>query len=171
MTKRHKENWRGGLLRRTDLFFRLILGALFVWAGVTKIANPHEFAIAISNYQILPDYMVNLVAVWLPWAEVLCGTLLICGFWVDGSLIVINTLLIAFMAALVSNWVRGIDVDCGCFSTAAGGGSSNYFLDIARDGALLGMGLRILYARFRITGTGSGACGQPREENDTRYLV
>jgi uncharacterized membrane protein YphA (DoxX/SURF4 family) len=149
MTERHKDNWQGRVQPRADFFFRLILGAVFVWAGGTKIANPHDFAIVISNYQILPDYLVNSVAVWLPWVEVLCGALLICGIWVDGSLIVINTLLIVFMAALVSNGVRGIDVDCGCFSTAARGGQSNYLLDIARDGALLGMGLWVLYTRVR----------------------
>lgn len=135
---------------RLDLLFRFILGAVFVWAGGTKIADPHNFATVISNYQLLPEPFVNTVAVWLPWIEVVCGTLLICGFWIDGSLVVINTLLVVFMASLISNWIRGIDVDCGCFSTVTEEGESNYTLDIIRDAVLLIIGIKIFYSRVRL---------------------
>jgi len=90
------------------------------------------------------------VAVWLPWVEVLCGVLLICGIWIDGSLFIINTLLVLFMAVLISNWVRGIDVDCGCFSVAASEGEPNTLLDIVRDAVLMVMGLSIVYSRARM---------------------
>ena len=130
--------------------FRFFLGAVFLWAGGTKIVNPHDFATIISNYQLLPDLLVNIMAVWLPWIEVLCGILLICGLWVEGSLVVINTLLIIFIAALISNWIRGIDVDCGCFAVAVEEGESNYILDVIRDIVLLLIGMFIFYSRIRL---------------------
>jgi hypothetical protein len=93
---------------------------------------------------------VNIVAVWLPWIEVLCGILLICGLWVEGSLVVINTLIIIFIAALISNWIRGIDVDCGCFAVTVEEGESNYFLDVIRDIVLLLIGMFIFYSRIHL---------------------
>lgn len=140
---------QGSHLYRLDLLFRVVVGAVFLWAGSLKIADPHQFAIVISNYQLLPDPLVNSVAVWLPWIEIICGVLLICGIWIDGSLVVVNTLLIVFITALVLNWIRGIDADCGCFSAAAGKGESNPLKDILRDAILLGIGLRLIYSRAR----------------------
>lgn len=133
-----------------EFLSRFFLGAVFLWAGGTKIVNPHDFATIISNYQLLPDLLVNIVAVWLPWIEVLCGILLICGLWVEGSLVVINTLIIIFIAALISNWIRGIDVDCGCFAVTVEEGESNYFLDVIRDIVLLLIGMFIFYSRIRL---------------------
>ena len=150
MTNRHKNILPGSNRRRLELLFRIILGAVFLWAGSTKIADPHKFATIIANYQLLPEQLVNSVAVWLPWVEVLCGVLLICGIWIDGSLFIINTLLVLFMAVLISNWVRGIDVDCGCFSVAASEGEPNTLLDIVRDAVLMVMGLSIVYSRARM---------------------
>ena len=89
-------------------------------------------------------------SIWLPWVEISCGVLLICGIWIDGSLLVVNTLLVIFMAALILNWIRGIDVDCGCFSVAASKGESNTFMDIVRDAVLLGIGLTVFYSRARL---------------------
>ena len=96
MTDRQKDDSQGNNQRRLDVLLRLTLAAVFLWAGVIKIADPHQFATAISNYQLLPDVMVNAMAVWLPWIEVVCGVLLICGVWIDGSLVIVNTLLSCF---------------------------------------------------------------------------
>lgn len=149
MTDRQKDSSQGSHQSRFDFLLRFTLAAVFLWAGATKITDPHQFANVISNYQLLPAFMVNPVAVWLPWIEVLCGVLLICGVWIDGSLVVVNTLLILFMAALISNWIRGIDADCGCFSAVASEGESSYLFDIVRDAVFLGIGLRVFYARAR----------------------
>jgi uncharacterized membrane protein YphA (DoxX/SURF4 family) len=149
MTDRQKNVSQGNNQRRLDLLLRFTLAAVFLWAGATKIADPYKFANVISNYQLLPEIMVNAMAVWLPWIEVLCGVLLVCGVWIDGSLVIVNTLLIVFMAALISNWIRGIDVDCGCFSAVASEGESSTLFDIFRDAVFLGIGLRVFYARTR----------------------
>jgi uncharacterized membrane protein YphA (DoxX/SURF4 family) len=150
MTDRYKDILKGSNQHRLVFVLRFILGAVFLWAGSLKIADPHTFASVIANNQLLPEHLVNSVAVWLPWVEVLCGVLLICGIWIDGSLLVINTLLVLFMAVLILNWIRGIDADCGCFSVAVSKGESNTLMDIIRDVVLLGIGLTIFYSRVRL---------------------
>lgn len=132
-----------------SLLPRAILGAAFVWAGWVKIVDPAGFGDIVQNYQLLPPWLAAPVAMILPWVEVICGTLLIVGFWVDGSLLIINVLLTIFIGALASIWWRGIDVDCGCFSTAASDGRSTYLFDIFRDAGLLGIGLLTVFLRHR----------------------
>jgi uncharacterized membrane protein YphA (DoxX/SURF4 family) len=95
---------------------RLLLGAIFLAAGAAKIFHPGQFADIISNYQILPDYLVNLAAIVLPWIETTIGLLILCGLWLPGSVVLADSLLVIFLLALASAAARGIDIDCGCFS-------------------------------------------------------
>ncbi len=105
-----------GRLEPLYVFLRMLLGLVFVWAASNKIMDPGGFAAIIENYMILPDYLINIVAVILPWLEGLCGLLLIAGYLVRGSTVIINLLLIVFIIALSLNIFRGIDINCGCFS-------------------------------------------------------
>lgn len=115
MTKKRKNLYR---------FFyhsaRLILGVIFVYASYDKILHPKAFAEVIYNYQILPDGFINVTAIFLPWLEMLMGIFLITGFWMPGTVIWCNTLLVVYIGALCFNLARGLDVDCGCFSTTKG---------------------------------------------------
>ena len=99
------------------LICRVILGAVFIYASVDKIAHPAAFAELIYNYQILPDAAVNLVALTLPWLEALLGLCLIAGPWLPGTTVVGTGLLAVFIGGLVFNQMRGLDIHCGCFST------------------------------------------------------
>ena len=99
---------------------RLILGMIFVYASYDKILHPKAFAEVIYNYQILPDGFINVTAIFLPWLEMLMGIFLITGFWMPGTVIWCNTLLVVYIGALCFNLARGLDVDCGCFSTTKG---------------------------------------------------
>jgi uncharacterized membrane protein YphA (DoxX/SURF4 family) len=99
---------------------RIILGMVFVYASYDKILHPAAFAKLIYNYQILPDELVNLSAIFLPWLELTIGSLLITGVWLPGSVFISNILLIIFFCALMYNKARGLDINCGCFSTSPG---------------------------------------------------
>jgi cobalt-zinc-cadmium efflux system protein len=96
---------------------RLLLGAVFLYASYDKILNPEAFAQAVYNYQILPDAVVNLTALALPWLELLLGLCLVTGVWLPGATVTSAGLLLIFIAALVFNQLRGLDIHCGCFST------------------------------------------------------
>lgn len=97
---------------------RWILGIVFVYASYDKILDPKAFAEVIYNYQILPDILINICALVLPWLELALGICLIMGLMMPGTVLMVNLLLILFIGALFFNLYRGLDVSCGCFSTA-----------------------------------------------------
>jgi uncharacterized membrane protein YphA (DoxX/SURF4 family) len=135
--------WLKGLL----LAARLCLGGIFVYASIDKIFHPADFAVAVYNYQILPDGLVNLAAIFLPWLELLLGICLIAGVWLPGATMIANALLIAFTGALLFNLARGLDIDCGCFSTSSAAGVSNAWY-ILRDILFLAIGGIVFYSTF-----------------------
>ena len=96
---------------------RLIMGGVFVYASWDKILHPAAFAEAVFNYQILPSQLINLVALILPWLELIAGVLLLSGIWIPGAVLGINILMITFLAAIIFNTARGLNISCGCFST------------------------------------------------------
>ncbi len=96
---------------------RLILGAIFIYAGYIKIIHPHDFAAMINNYGILPDGLINVSAIYLPWLEVLAGfALIFAPRYREGASILITLMLLVFTAAILSALYRGLNISCGCFS-------------------------------------------------------
>jgi len=59
----------GSYLRLALLAARLVMAGIFLYASIDKIAHPAAFAKDIYNYQILPDALINLTALLLPWLE------------------------------------------------------------------------------------------------------
>ena len=98
---------------------RLVLGFIFIFASIEKIAQPEEFAKAITNYRLLPTPAVNLFAIVLPWVELLAGLFLILGLLVRGSSLLLTFLLSLFALAIAISLARGLDISCGCFGTAS----------------------------------------------------
>ena len=96
---------------------RILLGAIFIYASLSKILNPDQFAQAVMNYRIVPLVSVNLFAILLPWLELVSGILLLVGLFTGGSIIMITVLMTLFLGAIGSALLRGLDISCGCFST------------------------------------------------------
>ena len=96
------------------LFFRIVVGAIFLWASFDKIIDPVKFARDISNYHIVPLGLENTIALILPWLEFFIGTGLILGVMVDGSIIISSVLLITFNIMIAQAMARGFNIDCGC---------------------------------------------------------
>jgi len=115
---------------------RLILGGIFIYASIDKIAHPDQFAEIIYNYKLMPGMAVNIMAIVLPWLEMVAGLFLVLGIWVKDSASILGALLLVFMGAISINLSRGLDFDCGCFSTA-GGHKSSAILLLLRDLVLL----------------------------------
>src|SRR4051794_18874438 len=101
------------------LVLRVILGSIFIFAALPKIQDPPSFAHLIYNYRLLPPNMINMVALVIPWLELLCGVFLIFGIWTQTVGIVISILLILFTAAIAINLAHGNAIECGCFGHAA----------------------------------------------------
>jgi uncharacterized membrane protein YphA (DoxX/SURF4 family) len=130
--------------RPLQVLARLILGGIFIYASLDKIVHPLEFAKIIKNYQILPDFLITLPALILPWLELLAGVFLIAGIWTRSAALLLSMLLLAFVLALGVNAVRGINISCGCFSTSASD-TENAWVLIGRDLLILLPGLVIIF--------------------------
>jgi putative oxidoreductase len=121
----------------------LALGGVFLYASHDKILQPAEFAKIVYHYQVvgpsqtLAPWVPNLFAVTLPWIELVAGACLIVGLWRREAAAVSAVLLLAFVLAVSSALLRGIDIqNCGCFSVTAEGRSAGLKL-ILGDLALL----------------------------------
>lgn len=126
---------------------RIGFGLLFIAASVDKIMHPALFAQMVANYQILPEVLVNPVALLVPWLELVCGAALVCNAFSRGAALVLNILLAVFLAALWFNVSRGLSVACGCFtvSTEVTGSMRESAI---RDSLLLPWGLIVLWRAF-----------------------
>jgi len=124
------------------LLLRLALGGIFIYASLDKILHPAAFAEIIFNYQILPGALINLTAIVLPWLELVIGLLLVFGIFMPGAAALTGLLLTVFWASLLFNLARGLDIDCGCFSTQSAGSASMAWHFI-RDSVFLIMGLAL----------------------------
>ncbi len=128
-----------------QLICRLILGGVFIYAGATKITHLHELARIIHNYKILPESLVYISAVIMPWVEILTGFSLIVGVYKKASASIITGMLLVFIVAISFNLMRGLNFDCGCFSTAATSGGSDPVGLLIRDLLLLIPGAIIIF--------------------------
>ena len=129
------------------LVCRIVLGGIFIYASLDKIAHPAEFAKAIGNYHVLPFGLENLLALTLPWLELLAGVALITGVMVDGAAIMVIIMNIVFIFAISQALARGISIECGCFSVTTEGGDNIGLQTIIRDIGYLIMGFIVLYRK------------------------
>lgn len=130
------------------LAFRFVIGAVFIWSGIIKIFDPLLFAQDVANFRIFPQWLAFMIALILPWIEILCGLLLVLGIWSRAASLLISSLLVVFLILLLTTIIRGIDVACGCF------GALSHTVDyklVLLDSVLLFLTLNIFFARRRIT--------------------
>ena len=105
------------------IIFRIILGIIFIYASYDKILDPAGFSKNIHNFHVTPIAIENIMALVLPWIELIIGTFLIFGLFLDGTINITIALLILFIIVLSQAVFRGIDIHCGCFKTEADAGT------------------------------------------------
>jgi putative oxidoreductase len=97
----------------------LIIGGIFIYAGVIKALDPVQFANDIDNYKTLPWFISVRLAFYLPWLEIVCGLTLIFRFLYRGGLSILTALILIFVGATIAAKARGLDITCGCFGHAS----------------------------------------------------
>jgi putative oxidoreductase len=103
---------RGSLILIRAL--EVLLGGLFVYAGLLKCLHPYEFAEVVQAYRLLPESLVGAVAAVLPWVEMGGGLFLALGLKRRSALLLLAALLAVFLAVILITMGRGLKIDCGC---------------------------------------------------------
>src|SRR5579872_4973191 len=127
--------------------FRLILGGIFLIAGLDKVLAPGVFADAVRSYHLLPASLVLPFAYLLPWLELLAAVYLLLGFMTRLAAGATGLMLLTFIVALGRALATGdTNHACGCFGTGTNpvlaflsGGDTITWWDLIRDLLLLGM--------------------------------
>jgi uncharacterized membrane protein len=109
----------------------MILTGLFVYAGVIKFIHPDAFLADVESYRMLPYSLAWMVSLYLPPVEIICGL----GLWIPklsrDSASILLFLMLVFIAAISGAWVRGLNINCGCFGSSVN--EANYLWLIFRD--------------------------------------
>ncbi|HEX8918125.1 MAG TPA: MauE/DoxX family redox-associated membrane protein [Chloroflexota bacterium] len=137
--------WAPGLL----LAARLVVGAIFLLAGIDKVLSPGGFADSVRAFHLLPPALVLPFAFVIPWIELLVAVYLItgylCRFAAAGTIALLAMFIFALGTALVSGDTNHA---CGCFGTSGDanrvlalleGGSTIGWWDVIRDLIMIGM--------------------------------
>ena len=101
-------------------------------AGLPKALDRQATVVAIDAYDLLSPGAVELLAVVLPWLEILIGLFLILGLYARFASVAAAILMAGFLGAIVQAKARGLSIDCGCFG-GGGPGDGVGWLEIGRD--------------------------------------
>jgi uncharacterized membrane protein YphA (DoxX/SURF4 family) len=96
---------------------RLYMGGVFIYASVYKINYPAEFAVSIASYELAPYWLVGVMAVVMPWLELIGGSLVIVGIRPKAATLTLLGLMVLFTVAVTVTLIRGVPIGCGCFSS------------------------------------------------------
>ena len=127
-----------------ELASRWILGLTFIYASYNKILFPAEFAKIIYGYDLFPPTLINLIAIILPFLELVVALALIFGVYPRSAALIVNVLLVMFIILLSVNLIRGHEFDCGCFAFQNSDNNVTSKTTIIRDFIYLALGLQVL---------------------------
>ena len=135
-------------MKAASVLCRLILAVVFLLASVPKIISPHDFAIAVFRYQLLPDAAINLMAIFLPWIELVAAIALLFPRAGDGAAAILFGLLTVFTVAISIDLIRGINISCGCFTLDSDAGPIGWW-EVVRDVGFMAAAGFVLWTSLR----------------------
>jgi uncharacterized membrane protein YphA (DoxX/SURF4 family) len=94
---------------------RILIAAVFLYAGIVKMGASERFAITTAQFSILPPATVGVAAMALPWLEILTAVLLLVPLTSRLGALCAAGLLVTFIGVLAWGIHQGWTIDCGCF--------------------------------------------------------
>ncbi|MDP0499990.1 MAG: MauE/DoxX family redox-associated membrane protein [Verrucomicrobiota bacterium JB022] len=130
--------------RPINLVLRLFVAVVFLVSGALKLWDPSRFLLDVLSFQLFPYKTAYLIALTLPWLEVLCALALLVRCCRRGAIALLAVLTVSFIALLITAEARGIHTDCGCFGDwlVFPNMGIHVAFNVVLLGALLWLGLR-----------------------------
>jgi len=99
------------------LVLRLVVGLVFAYAGLMKLLEPiQNFTANLQQYSIIPESIIPLAALIIPWCEWIGGMCLILGYFTRASAALVLSLAGTFIVILGASILTGTAPEnCGCF--------------------------------------------------------
>ncbi len=115
------ESEQQSVTQLTAISLRVIIGAVFIWAGSMKLLDLDSFIRSIGDFKLSPfdeapwDMWLGYM---LPAFEVIAGSALILGFLLRGAMLSLLALSVSFLVVVMTAHSRGLNYECGCFGKA-----------------------------------------------------
>ena len=117
------------------LLGRVLLGAIFIYAGYSKAFLPNHtfwpffflkfsistnlanFALQVDAFKLLPAWGVQFVAHALPFTEIGLGLLVLTGWKLRIWGLPLTAIMLGFFLVVLRAYLLHMDINCGCFAT------------------------------------------------------
>ena len=99
------------------LLFRILLGSLWVLAGIAKLSEKGDRGDAVAQFGLTSRPVSRLVGFALPGVELVLGLALLLGALLPVASAGSALLLLLFAGAIAVNLVRGRRFECHCFGS------------------------------------------------------
>ncbi len=118
-------SWSRVAVNIASVLARWLLGAVFLYMGLSKALHPVDFLKLLRQYDLTQNsLLLNSMAAALPWFEVFCGWLLLLGVAVRGTALTLVLMLMSFtwlvlhrallLHAKLAIPFCAVKFDCGC---------------------------------------------------------
>ncbi len=93
---------------------RMTVGGTMLLTGLSKLQHPYEFLSALYGYELFGPEGAILLALCVPWLEIVVGVSLLSGLLHGGAFLVATLLGAAFVFSQAHVLYNGIETACGC---------------------------------------------------------
>ena len=141
---------------------RLVLGVIFVYAGIAKLTMPNthlwpwfflKFSVStnltmfqqqVESYKMLSSEAAGKLAHTLPFIEIVVGLMLLIGWQLRVWATLVTFIMVGFLSVVTRAYLLHMDINCGCFGTP----EKLTGWTIVRDGALAALAVLMTYFAF-----------------------
>ena len=141
---------------------RLVLGAIFVYAGFAKLLMPNthlwpmfflKFSVStnltmfqqqVESYKMLSPEAAGFLAHTLPFVEIVVGLMLIIGWGLRIWASIVTLIMVGFLAVVTRAYLLHMDINCGCFGTP----EKLTGMTVVRDAAFSALAVLMTYCAF-----------------------